>query len=372
MYKVLHDATIKPMPSDMKAWLLEHLYTINTNTKATKKKGTSQVKEMTPTKHSYNLCESELKDIIDKLPDKYWSNENHGFLKFTSFCKFFEIKDLWDNINKQKPKYNYENNIQCYWNGANCSENVIDEILSDEYINYAKYKPVPQNTLKPNRTIKKKKLGYSFFKTNKNYLVKSDTGTGKTTSFKHYVKDNNLKFISLVSRISLADEQYNTFSEHGIQCKNYQIAESLCNGENVIITVDSIRRLYDFDFTEYVIFLDEYNSLLEYLVTANTLAKNRSLIYLKVIHMLKTCKQVICTDADLNDVSINWMRLHTSNATYIQNTYQHNKDVLAYEMKSFSHMIDKLKLESKFHPYQTSPSLHCIFPSSQILFALDF
>ena len=137
---------------------------------------------------------------------------------------------------KYKNKTNHENNINCYWNYATCNENIIDK--------YPKHK-----------------LGYQFFEPNINYLVKSDTGTGKTTSFKHYVKDSKKKFISIVSRVSLADEQYRVFSEHNITCKHYNIADHLHNGDNIIITIDSIGRMYDIDFSDYVIFLDEYNSL---------------------------------------------------------------------------------------------------------------
>ena len=79
-----------------------------------------------------------------------------------------------------------------------------------------------------------------------------------------------------------------------------------------------------------------------------TLAKNRSIIYRKFLHIIRNCKQVICADADLNDISINWMKTHKPNVKYIVNEYQHNKNVLAYEMKSFTHMIDKLKTEEKF------------------------
>ena len=326
-YKVIHNTTIKDIPQDIKQWLLENLYTIDTKIKASGKKR-KEVK-IQPITHKYNLSKCELKKILYSLPDKFWSNENYNFLKFTSFCKFFKIQDLWDEINKTKPKYNYDNNINCYWKIAQCSEGIIDYVLSlgtinyndnkekkqnyknEQYINYSKFKPCPINKIKADKKINKQKLGYTFLKSKRNYLIKSDTGTGKTTSFKHYVKFNNLKFISIVSRISLADEQYYTFSKHGIKCKKYKLSKDhyvdLFNNDNVVITIDSIRRLYDFDFSQYVIFLDEYNSLLEYLTTTSTLAKNRSIIYRKFLHIIRNCKQVICADADLNDISIHWM-----------------------------------------------------------------
>ena len=345
-YKVFKNTTIKPFPADIKQWLLDNIYMIPTKPTMEKKHTTN--KQISQTVHKYNLSYSELEHIIENLPDKYWSNDNHGFLKYTSFCKYFDMKDLWDQVNKTKPNYNYDNNVICYWNVATCSEAIIDSILTEEYINYSKYRPCLSNDIKPDKQIHKKKLGYDFIKSKCNYVVKSDTGTGKTTAFKHYVKEHNLKFISIVSRISLADEQYNVFSEHGIECKNYRINDDFTNSDNIIITVDSIRKLYNIDFTEYVIFLDEYNSLLEYLATANTLSKHRSIIYKKFIKIIKQCKQVVATDADINDTSLRWIRTYKTNIKYIQNTYKHNKNVLAYELNNFAHLIEKIKSEEKF------------------------
>ena len=53
--------------------------------------------------------------------------------------------------------------------------------------------------LKYDTTFKREKLGYNFFdniikKNRKCYIVKSDTGTGKTTSIKHYLKNNNFEY----------------------------------------------------------------------------------------------------------------------------------------------------------------------------------
>ena len=354
-YKVVNDTTVKPIPVGLRQWLLKNLYTIDTQIKSSNKR-VRKAREITPVVHKYNFTRSELKTLIENLPEKYWSIENYNFLKFTSFCKFFDIQDIWDEVNQTKPGYNHENNINCYWNYATCNENIIDEILSEEYINYGKYKPIPVNVIQPDVKIDtgdekkypKHKLGYQFFEPNINYLVKSDTGTGKTTSFKHYVKDSKKKFISIVSRISLADEQYRVFSEHNITCKHYNIADHLHNGDNIIITIDSIGRMYDVDFSDYVIFLDEYNSLLKYLVTSDTLASRRSIVYSLFKRIVHNASQIICADADLNDISIKWMRQHRQNITYIQNSYLHNRNIGAYEIKSFNDLLVKLRTETKF------------------------
>ena len=57
------------------------------------------------------------------------------------------------------------------------------------------------------------------------------------------------------------------FNEAGLKVSNYRLVEdrAIENGENIIITIDSIKRLNRLDYSNYVVFLDEYNSLIEYL-----------------------------------------------------------------------------------------------------------
>ena len=66
---------------------------------------------------------------------------------------------------------------------------------------YYKFKKIVRPNVVYNETINTEKLGYNFFSNDVNYIVRSDTGTGKTTSFKHYAKSMNLKFITWVDLI---------------------------------------------------------------------------------------------------------------------------------------------------------------------------
>ena len=366
-YDIINNVKIKDCPKLLKDYLLKYICPPKNNKKLIVKDHKNN-NFNTTLYNQYNITKHELKQLIYKLPDKYWSNDNYGFLKFTSFCKYFDIQDIWNEINKTKSNYDYDNNINKYWNTCKYSEYIIDDILSlgtvkkdkkdkiiyetDKYINYYKYKPVLKNKIKPDITINKKKLGYGFIQRNINYVIKSDTGTGKTTSFKHYVYDYDLKFISIVSRVSLAKEQHQTFNEHGLNCKLYNTKHiKLNDGDNIVITIDSIQKLYKIDFSKYIIFLDEYNSLLKYLITNNNqkslINKNRTTIYLLFRKIINECKQVICTDADINDISYSWIRRHKP-CKYIKNRYKHNNNVLAYEIKTYDNLIDKLNNETKF------------------------
>ena len=339
-YIVINNSSIKPIPPEFKTWILEDLYTI-------KPKPTKQVKDVIVKQdkrvHSYNINKGELKDIVNNLDSSYWTT---NFLKFTSFMKFFNNQPLWDKVNQSKPNYDYDNNINKFWDTCTTGEALVDSVLSPLTIDYCKFKPTPLNIIKPHTTINVLKLGYEYFKEGKNYIVKSDTGTGKTTSFMHYVTDK--PFISIVSRISLGEEQYNHFSQHGITCKFYKLEKDFKTGDNIIVTIDSIKMLYDLDLSKYVIYLDEFNSMLEYLVTSQTLSKFRSIIYLKFRSVLKSCKQIIATDADINDVSIGFFNTLDLKYNYIVNSYQHNKDVECTELSSFQNLLDVLKTKDKF------------------------
>lgn len=347
-YTVLNNTTIKKIPKGIKEWLINNIYVIK-DKPILKDKKMNMTK---PTQFKYNVSIQELEEHIKKLKKDTWT-DNTLFLKYSTVCKYFDIHDIWDKYNKLNPGYDYNNNINKYWNNLKPSEAIIDEFFSDMYVNYYKYKPVPQNIIKADRYIDNKKLGYDFIDNKNNYIIKSDTGTGKTTSFKHYVKDNNLKFISIVSRITLANEQYVVFNEHGLDCVNYSLRledvndNKFKNNENIVITVDSIIHLYDIDFKNYVIYLDEYNSLLEYLITSSTLHKTRSIVFYKFLNIIKSCKQIICTDADINDISLSFMKQQKP-IEYIVNTYQHNKDIEAFELKDVEELITRLKNESKY------------------------
>jgi hypothetical protein len=136
-------------------------------------------------------------------------------------------KDIWDDVNKTKPKYDKEKNENEYWINIKPCGGIIDSILKENHQIHAyliislKISFVIKLFIY-NKTINSNKLGYDFFNNKRNCVVRSDTGTGKTTSFKHYAKNNDIKFISLVSRISLGQEQYSTFNKYGVNCKFYQ------------------------------------------------------------------------------------------------------------------------------------------------------
>jgi hypothetical protein len=65
-------------------------------------------------------------------------------------------------------------------------------------LDYFKLKPILKNKIQSTTKINRKKLGYEYFKelvkTDKKFFtIKSDTGTGKTTSFRSLMNDDEFK-----------------------------------------------------------------------------------------------------------------------------------------------------------------------------------
>eukprot|EP01047_Picozoa_sp_COSAG01_P031215 COSAG01_NODE_2206_length_8170_cov_70.537108_2_plen_945_part_00 len=189
----------------------------------------------------------------------------------------------------------------------------------------------------------------------RNYFVKSDTGTGKTTSFSHYIKRNKLKFLSIVSRKTLGEDQYNKMSEMGIKCQYYEHEGLQYDSRNsMVCQIDSLAYKYalgfGMDWSETVVYLDEYNSLIRHLVRSSTMDDKRSRVYDLFVHILNNCKQVICTDADISDTSLMFMGLNKIDKEfeYHQNLYRHNNKIQAEEIVNYDDLIDKLNKTPKW------------------------
>lgn len=362
--KIVNNVDIKPMSTELEQFILNNLVKDEEEVEEGKgKENKRKVKEAyvkvnKSNEHVYqynlaNFNNIELKKIVSKLNDSHWKGYKN-FLNYT--CAFKELttynanfKTLWDEINQTKPNYDSENNERIWSACVNLPESV-QQIFGVDFTGFTKYRPTLKNEIKADRTINKTKLGFEFFNIFDNFVIKSDTGTGKTTSFMHYAKNNNLKFISLVSRVSLGEAQYTSFSTHGIECKFFKLDryEEDCN---YICTIDSVLKFAEqIKISEYVIFLDEYNSLIEYLCTSETLKNLRAIIYPILCGLMQNCKQFICTDADISDTSLIFLKQNKNIKPfqYVVNSHLHNRDIQAQEIFDFQVFCNELKTLNEF------------------------
>lgn len=329
------------------------------------------------TQYNFNFTEEEIEIILKELDDKYFINYSDWLIFTTGMKTLWKAKegtnkdkmyivDLWDKYSKERGKWKYDydknntiwdninghRNIKCIFKLINeCSDKTKSLLKS-----YNIYKPVLNNRVKPDIIINREKLGYDFFneysfgKLRDCIIAKSDTGTGKTTSTKHFLEGK--KFISIVSRISLGEEQYSIYNEHGLDCLFYEYIEDEYRGENIVIQIDSIgilgQGIYRGYFENYYVYIDEFNSLVEYLCRSPTLNKYRIRVFEQLINLINDCKGLIGTDADISDISLKLLQYTTKSPLYIKNEYKHNKGVESEEIIQYDEFMKKITKEKKF------------------------
>ena len=369
-YIVANNSPVKDMPEELYNWLYNNLnYPHNKKTKIKTKKGGSE-KALNPQQigyYRYDFTDNEVLKILEKLPEKYILK--HGdWLKTATAMKSINKVELFLKFCLDHPKtkaktkgdHYYNKNVELI-NGITSHNDLhmINHLLLNTDIpnartmlDYVKYKPTFKGTyIKEPKILKEAdKLGkHMEIKENKNYVIKSDTGTGKTTIAKDYIKKYNKQVISIVSRISLGDAQYETFNEYGINCLNYRLVEDcpIEDGDNIIITIDSIKRLNRLNPSNYILFLDEYNSLIEYLITCPNLKDKRVICFKFLLKLMKECDQIIAVDADITPATLKMLDYAGRDYKFINNTYKHNNGCQSSEIFNYDLFIAQVLAEKE-------------------------
>jgi len=255
------------------------------------------------------------------------------------------------------------NNLQKIKNFLN---NITFDIINDILFNFFKNESIIDKSkidINLNVPFLSENLYYNNKKVN---LVKSTTGTGKTTSFLNYIKEEKKPFIFISSRVSLACDFYDKVKKNNIPVKIYndKILNDKINensesnlfyfNENIICQYDSIHKLENIlegneGETEYIIYLDEINSLLNYICSSTTLKTRRSSCFYYFLNMLKMSKKIICTDNEITNITTSFFnqfckKNNFNNPLIIWNDYKtwKNKDVQIYQNEQdFKNIISK-------------------------------
>ena len=333
--------------------------------------------------YKYKIDNKILKDIENNLNLNDFT-DTLEWLKLTAFYKKLNRKEEWDIMSKKiSSGYNYDNNLK-YWETANENYNMVEYILSKanklHYLNYIKHKRLIKNKIKPDLIVDstgKKGLSEVInINPNKNYIIKSGTATGKTYCINEYIHKKDSKIISIVSRITLATEHQRVFSEWYNDEYLRQNDEFILynkvgplkdyEGDNLIIQLDSIDKISRWDFSNYIVYIDELNSVFEYLLSSSTLNSKRKTIDLLLTRIIRECKQFIGTDADISDLCLKWLNPEkhvdalpdiiddykkqspSINFEYIENTHKHYKGVVAKEIFEYDDLINMILKETAF------------------------
>lgn len=351
-YEIIMDKPFQPLPAKLKDFLLKYVYVTTKKTIKERKIKEQTRNDTIQASYIYDMSDSDIDFIMAKLDKNYLDNFSN-WLKFTTFCKILKKPEVWDKYSMQAKNYDKNANL-VHWNSINKGldylivESFLKEAKIFQDLPYYRYKPVPTDKTKPTITFNSPKIGYDYIKPKINYILKADTGTGKTTTVKHYLKKQDDQFVSICSRVSLCQEQYKIFNEHGLDCALYQMEPFIDTKDSIVIQLDSINRISNFDFTKTIVFMDEFNSIIEYLITSPTLTSRRVPIFRLFMRIMKEAKQIICVDADISDMCFKILKSASTQYEYHQNEYQHARGVHASEMENRTALIEYLKKEEKY------------------------
>jgi hypothetical protein len=295
------------------------------------------------------MTDAEFDRILAKLPtDCSKENDFRGsyskWIQILKACKYMGKKDEFIKWSSQTKHNNYNEMVLFrLWETADtCVENVGYLLKNATETNRYTYKKIPDNEFVNYVEINKDKLG-QIFEQSQNYLIMSDPGTGKTTSFKKYVSANNIPFISITSRVSLSFDQYESFTKEGICVQHYK-SHSYEPGDSIIVTPESSLDLHNYDFSNYVIFMDEFDSIVNHVLVSDTMKTHRISIFTNLLRMLATCKQFVCADADISMISKRLLDCLDLKYTFLVNNYRNYKNVevcVIYDEDHFFEIIQK-------------------------------
>jgi hypothetical protein len=343
-YKAVNDMEPQEMPEELKQYLFNLVPSTTTK------------RRDNPSMFNYDTDDETFKCMCDKLNNSTWTNYN-SWRKFTTACRAFGKYDIWDTYNKKHPdNYNEEINIKCWGNvDPQYIETAIIETFNKDYdAKVMKIKPIIQNCESPNividrKYIQDKKQPSVYSNGYETTLMQSDTGTGKTYSFIYYLKETNDKFISITNRIELGRDQYTNISKAGIDCKFYEYENKFLASDSIVIQLDSIAKIPFKDFSNHVLFLDEIDALLCYLVLSSTLDKTVCKIFKRLCGMIKSCKKLICVDKNISDMVMSFITaVRCGGVCFVTNDYKKWEGQEVVEWTDEKALYEEIKTKDKY------------------------
>lgn len=357
-YEVIQDDPICDIPNVLFDWIMiwrNRHQKKNTSGKKTKKTQGEQKDNFV-----YDYNPDALVDVLNLLPSKYYDDTKH-WLTVTSILKSQNFKTIWDDFSKKSDRYDKESNFKI-WDGLVPKLNIdyLNSLIKDEKIKsqFKVNKTIDINTFTttPTKTVNSKYIDLDDFdiRKHRSLFIKSATGTGKTTATAKLIKrinyNNGYRVLSIVSRRSLANQHETNFD----LIKNYQNiddVDELQKERNLVIQIDSIIKLDADKIYNSIIYLDEVNSLIEYMLHSSTLKNKRLQVYNTLCELIYNASYVIGIDADLSDNVIRFFKGLNLNPYILLNKYQNAKGetVKHYKCKNRLISIMKSKLKKNEH-----------------------
>ena len=294
--------------------------------------------------------------------------------------------EIWDNWSTCGLNYNRENNLYIWNHNKGCIDiNYLVYLLNKDKNNddkieliktWKSYEPLEA---KINENVKTVQMNDKYinitdkqFKQNDIIILKSSTGTGKTTATANAIykynndvsnKENNKKVLSIVSKISLTSQHIKSFSDANIKLVSYQDDTKEIDNDNISICINSIlmfKNTPEEEFNDYIVYIDEIASFLKDLTHNETLLPRLKMCFIILMRIIKNCFKLIVSDAVINDNVFNFISSKMNNKTlYINNAFKKYEGVKAYRCREEQRIINELIEHTKASNYYLCASDSC-------------
>jgi primosomal protein N' len=189
---------------------------------------------------------------------------------------------IWNKWSKKSEKYNQNENNKI-WNSIKLTfdENYLKYLCNLEEDIHKKYIPLTKDLKFDVKKINSKYLntGISYTELNKynTIILKSSTGTGKTTMTaqmikKELEKDKSKRILSIVSKISLSNQQIKSFMDEDIELVSYRDTKKDIKIDNMVCCLNSLwmyQYISNNEMKNMIIYIDEVKSNLSYINEIN-------------------------------------------------------------------------------------------------------
>ena len=341
------------IPVSLVAWLLEGQSTKAPKVKAPRVAPTS-AHHTVESDYQYDLNDEQVWDILGKLPDEYLTNYSK-WLTVTSILKHHGKHAIWSEWCKKGGNYNEaENERQWQANQGILDINYLVWVLNQsgeemeqipKHKNYNPVNDLPTGWKQQvgNERFVSELLDFEAFQNNETIIIQSCTGTGKTTAIAKHMAQDQGKFLSIVTRTSLADQHCKSFKRLGL--KSYQdVKFGLCDEDALVICLNSLGKLDALDDDEiknYTVYIDEVTSLLEF--TGNDLLDNvMKNVVVTLCRLIKHAKRVIVSDAMINDGAFELLK-NRAPGVMIKNDFKKFEGTQAIRMRNENDFLQALK-----------------------------
>lgn len=352
-YEITNNIEISEIPETLIYWLLPFI--------TEKKEIINSCIKNKKTVHNtanfkYIIDDDKIKEIFDKI-DKSFIEELYPWTIFTSICKSLNKFDIWDKYSKKTKKgnYNYEQNV-LMWNNNNlsCDINLFCHIYNFNFIPKLKVMIHDKINISKKKKINEQylDLNINIFKKYDKIIIKSCTGTGKTTNISKnlnlLIKENcQLKVLSIVNFISLSTQQIKTFNKNGISLVNYQDANEyeIVNNHSVIC-INSLIKLKNIEpsfFKNTIVYIDEIHSLIETITHNDSLNPNLKSTLTILFNIIANCHKIIVSDATItHNITTLLNKKVTNKEIFITNKFKRFEKTNAHKINDENEFLNML------------------------------